>query len=136
MQTFLPYPSFRESAMCLDYRRLGKQRVEAWQIYQTLTGQSMGWINHPATRMWRDYENSLLAYGHTMCEEWIRRNYQDNMLMKFRDIWDTENTIKPSWIGDLNFHLSHQSNLLRKDPIHYSQFGWQVGNDLPYVWPV
>lgn len=32
MQTFLPFPSFRDSAECLDYRRLGKQRVETLQL--------------------------------------------------------------------------------------------------------
>ena len=32
MQTFLPYPDFVKSALVLDYRRLGKQRVEARQI--------------------------------------------------------------------------------------------------------
>lgn len=36
MQTFLPYPDFKKSASCLDNKRLGKQRVEAWQIYSTL----------------------------------------------------------------------------------------------------
>lgn len=34
MQTFLCYPDFNKSAQVLDYRRLGKQRVEAWQILQ------------------------------------------------------------------------------------------------------
>ncbi len=32
MQTFLPYQDFTETAKCLDYRRLGKQRVEAKRI--------------------------------------------------------------------------------------------------------
>lgn len=36
MQTFLPYPDFVKSAKCLDNKRLGKQRVEAWTIYRTL----------------------------------------------------------------------------------------------------
>lgn len=36
MQTFLPYPSFSESARVLDNRRLGKQRVECLQILNTL----------------------------------------------------------------------------------------------------
>ncbi len=58
MQTFLPYEDFTLSAQCLDYRRLGKQRVEALQIFNALTGASTkdgreyrGWINHPATKM-------------------------------------------------------------------------------------
>ena len=42
MQTFLPYPSFDASAKVLDYRRLGKQRVEAYQILNTITGKSAG----------------------------------------------------------------------------------------------
>lgn len=36
MNTFLPYADFQKSAQCLDNKRLGKQRVEAWQIYLTL----------------------------------------------------------------------------------------------------
>jgi Pyrimidine dimer DNA glycosylase len=35
MHTFLPYPSFEETASILDYRRLGKQRVEGFQILKT-----------------------------------------------------------------------------------------------------
>ncbi|CAM5346647.1 Cytoplasmic protein OS=Streptomyces chartreusis OX=1969 GN=CP983_00565 PE=4 SV=1 [Streptomyces chartreusis] len=31
MQTFLPHPDFRQTALLLDRRRLGKQRVEALQ---------------------------------------------------------------------------------------------------------
>ena len=38
MQTFLPYKSFTKSAQVLDYKRLGKQRVEAMQIFNALTG--------------------------------------------------------------------------------------------------
>lgn len=36
MNTFLPYDNFSKSAECLDYKRLGKQRVEVWQIYTIL----------------------------------------------------------------------------------------------------
>ena len=36
MQTFLPFPDFKMSAQVLDYKRLGKQRVEALQILKTL----------------------------------------------------------------------------------------------------
>lgn len=33
-------------------------------------------------------------------------------------------------------HASHRSNLLRKEPEHYTQFGWTEPPDLAYVWPV
>jgi hypothetical protein len=28
------------------------------------------------------------------------------------------------------------SNLIRKNPQHYSQYGWTEPQDLPYIWPV
>ena len=49
MQTFLPYKSFKQSLQSLDYRRLGKQRVEAFQILNVLLGrtETKGWsLNH------------------------------------------------------------------------------------------
>lgn len=56
MQTFLPYPDFELSARFLDRQRLGKQRVEAWQILNVLEelkipGRTPAWRNHPAVRM-------------------------------------------------------------------------------------
>jgi hypothetical protein len=42
----------------------------------------------------------------------------------------------PAWLGDESIHASHRSNLIRKDPKFYAQYGWSEGPDLPYVWPV
>lgn len=36
MQTFLPHPSFVVSVRCLDWRRLGKQRVEGRQMQSAI----------------------------------------------------------------------------------------------------
>jgi hypothetical protein len=135
MQTFLPYSSYEESAKCLDYRRLGKQRVEAFQILTTLLGISKGWVNHPAVKMWKGYEGELVVYGKTMCNEWIKKGYKDTLLPKFNSFNDLSPD-KPFWIGDYNFHLSHKSNLLRKDYEFYSKhFGTTIPKDLPYIWP-
>ena len=41
VNTFLPYPDFVKSAKALDYKRLGKQRVEAWQILRALRGEKI-----------------------------------------------------------------------------------------------
>lgn len=135
MQTFLPYPDFAKSAACLDPKRLGKQRVEAFQIHNTLTGKSNGWVNHPATKMWRGYEVALAAYFNVMRAEWIRRNY--NNTMAEMHIPAIPYVVEmPPWFGDKDFHSSHRSNLLRKDPIWYSQFNWYEPPNIPYVWPV
>lgn len=131
MQTFLPYPDYRECARVLDYRRLGKQRVEAWQILKALEGASYGWRNHPAVLMWRGYEDSLNEYGREMCLEWRERGYVDNMLERFQHKPDA---VRPVWLGDSRLHLSHQSNLIRKLPEHYKLHFPNVADDLPYYW--
>ena len=135
MQTFLPYPSFAEVAHILDYRRLGKQRVEGMQILHIITAPDYigAWKNHPAVKMWQGHENTLKLYINTMIAEWKRRNY--NNTMQIYDLNDTE-IIFPWWLGDPRLHDSHKSNLLRKEPTYYRQFGWDVPDDLPYFWPV
>lgn len=136
MQTFLPYADFKRSAKCLDYKRLGKQRVEAMQIYIMVSGQRTegGWINHPATNMWRGYPEALGLYLNACIDEWVSRGYS-NSIEKIKI--DNEKEIKmPPWLGDERVHTSHRSNLLRKDAYYYDQFGWAEGPGLPYFWPV
>ena len=134
MQTFLPYDDYKFSAQCLDNQRVGKQRVEAWQILNALGRKTGGWINHPATVMWRGHEQALIHYGMVMCGEWEERGFEDNMFVRFQARFDGRfDYQQPWWIGYEAFHISHRSNLYRKDPIHYAEFA-QYGADLPYVW--
>lgn len=142
MQTFLPYGrDFSRTAHALDYRRLGKQRVETWQILQTLLGNSKGWANHPAVKMWEGHEVVLCVYGLVMCYEWKHRGYKDNMAPRFRSlitqVYETNpNTKYPEWIDNEDIVTSHQSNLVRKFADHYRKFWPDVPDDLPYIWPV
>jgi len=133
MQTFLPYPSFSETAECLDYKRLGKQRVEAMQIYNILIGKSQGnaWKSHPAVKMWYGYEMALAKYYNCIRNEWIKRGYKNTM----PEIEIKDNIIFPDWLGQNNFHSSHRSNLKRKNPEYYSKFNWSETNDIHYMWP-
>jgi len=138
VQTFLPYSSYAKSAQVLDMRRLGKQRVETLQILNALTDPGYGWQNHPAVNMWRGYEFELIEYGIAICNEWISRGYKDTCLGKITEKIDNipEDSVDfPPWIGSMDFHLSHQSNLLRKDPAYYNQYFNNVSDDLEYVWP-
>lgn len=130
MQTFLPYKSFEDSARCLDYRRLGKQRVEARQIYNAIRNKG-GWSNHPVIKMWIGYENALIEYSNVIIEEWTRRGFKNTM--KIENICG--DIVYPHWLGDEFFHSSHRSNLLRKNFDYYSKFEWCEPLDLPYVWP-
>lgn len=140
MQTFLPYPDFSRSAACLDNKRLGKQRVEAKQIYLALTQPGYGWQNHPAVKMWRGYHWALACYGYAICQKWRDRNFADTLLPWFLEqhrkcMAENADSNNPPWLDDPSFHASHRSNLLRKDPVWYGQFGWTEPSDLPYVWP-
>jgi hypothetical protein len=137
MQTFLPYKDFKKSAECLDYKRLGKQRCEAWQILQCLLGEgSLSWKNHPAVKMWKGHEVFLCIYGMAVCCEWINRGYKDTMLKRFEnELKKLELCPYPEWIN-LSFCKRHQSNLLRKNPKYYSKFKWDVPDNLEYIWPI
>ena len=144
MQTFLPWPDPRESAAALDDRRLGKQRVETFQVLRALTWPSYGWKNHPAVRMWRGFVPGLVAYGLACVDEWRARGRADATrasLLEFtggvEPDWDDlhDRGLLPPWVGDDAVHRSHRSALRRKEPAHYDEPFGDVPDDLPYVWP-
>ena len=136
MQTFLPYRDFVPSVETLDDKRLGKQRVEAFQILRAITDSTYGWQHHPAVNMWRGYEEALALYGLATCLTWVRRGNRDNMLTRFFPYVGVPGTFSyPEWLGDDEFHRSHQSNLVRKDAQHYGPQFPDVPDDLPYYWP-
>lgn len=122
------------SAKSLDYRRLGKQRVEAYQILKTLKEGSR-WVNHPAVKMWKGYEECLKVYTNVMIAEWKRRGYNNNM--EFFEI-DWKIYYEPWWLGNENFHRAMRARLIEKLPEHYLPlFPDDKGfNDGKYLWPV
>ena len=134
MQTFLPYDNFNLSLEVLDYRRLGKQRVETWQLLNVLLNRrdkhKDGWRNHPICKMWKGYENALKLYLNKSIEIWVSQGYKNTM--KLEEI--EGDIVYPNWFGNSDFHNSHKSNLLRKDFEYYSKYGWQENPKDPYVW--
>ena len=134
MQTFLPYPDFERSLKTLDSRRLGKQRVEAFQILNLLLKRTSknGWKNHPAVKMWKGHTNALKIYFNKSIEIWISRGYKNNMNKEVL----RGKVVPPKWIGNKKFHSAHRSNLLRKNKEYYSKFKWKESTDIPYFWPV
>ena len=131
MQTFLPYADFEESAKVLDYRRLGKQRVEGMQIINAIENPNpQGWKNHPIVIMWTPYVIALKHYTNVMIREWINQGYNNNM--ELENI--TEPIVYPHWLGNKSFHSSHRANLLRKDYDYYHKFTWKEDPDNPYAW--
>lgn len=142
MQTFLPYPDFQQSAAVLDPARLGKQRVEALQMLRALVIPEYGWQSHPAVRMWMGYVPALTLYGLAMADEWTKRGFPDNTRDNIREFAPqaahpdyAAKIPMPPWLGEPEFHLSHRSNLIRKDARFYTPIFPDAEADLEYVWP-
>lgn len=139
MQTFLPLPTL--SGACLDPLRLGKQRVEAFQIYLALTNPGYGWQHHPAVKMWRGYTGALCAYGRSCCDEWTARGYRNSISFPHLDV------VVPPWVGG-PIHETHRAALLIKAEDdwlfrgddralkHYAQYDWgPTPLTYTYYWP-
>ena len=136
VNTFIPYPDFKKCAKVLDNKRLGKQRVEAKQILNILTGetQTKGWRNHVVTKMWRDYESALKLYYNIIVEEWISRGFKNTM-----KLYDIKEPITMPWfVNNKSINTSHQANLIRKYDLYYRP----IFPDVPeiyvkyrYIWP-
>ena len=143
MQTYLPFTDFTWSARCLDMETLDQQRVDTYQIMRALL-RGHGDVNHPAALMWQGHERALLAYQQAMCHEWstVRKKDDATWDMTRRVFLEhipnpmAKPLIPPSWLGNVDFHISHQSNLLRKDETHYRPWFLGIRNDHIYVWPV
>jgi hypothetical protein len=137
MQTFLPYKGYIDSASALDRQRLGKQRVEVLQLLEILDGKDSPWKHSPVVKMWKGYEHNLAHYGCILCSVWLGKGYKDTCFEKINEYRKKfKNTGIPPWLGDEKLHLSHRSNLIRKNPEHYKPiFGNDVPDNLPYYWP-
>lgn len=148
MQTFLPYSDFELCARVLDVKRLNKQIVEGKQIYDTIQHGSR-WINHPAVKMWIDYEALLIEYICSMYNEWKIRykiglrkgklkhksGEEAKLIISFYSGLGIKFFSIPNWLGDERLHSSHRSALLFKNPEWYSKFGWKEESKLNYFWP-
>ena len=114
------------------------------QIMNSITNPNYGWQNHPAKLMWEGFEPALYKYQEAIVAEWTSRGYKDNVCLdktwamltdEDKDRCFSGQVDYPMWLGDVDFHLAHQSNLIRKFPEHYIPLFPGVPNDLEYVWP-
>jgi len=137
VQIFLPYDDFRKSLRALDNKRLGKQRVETYQIISAISRRPKldgtpykGWLNHPCTIMWKNHLPALKQYLNYSIMEWIERGFKNTMNFEIVN----EEIVIPSFVGNERFHSSHRANLLKKEPDFYNQYGWTENPQDPYVW--
>jgi hypothetical protein len=151
MQTFMPYAEYFKCAQVLDNKRLGKQRVEALQIFQILKkryawyqtnnpshilnekGNLIGFLNHPAVLMWEGHSISLMHYIGSMVYEWKRRGFENTI--EIPEPFKNKEFQRPIWSLSLDFQIAHRSNLIRKFPEHYCKVWPGLRYDIEYIWP-
>lgn len=139
---FVPFPDFVWSARCLDDIRLDTMRHDVYEIMRALLTNE-GLVDSPYASMWRGHERALLAYQQAICNEWINeRGNEDTYWDKTRLLFLehipyplSKPLILPYWLGNTDFHISHQSNLLRMDESHYCSWFPGIKNNHEYVWP-
>ena len=147
MQTFVPFVDLDKSAHVLDNKRLNKQLLEGRQIYGILTsGRTKGaWVNHPAVRMWRNFDNGLFSYLKAIKNSCVDRGISTeknwNVILDLHEAnWNRgSKTVMPAWWGDNRVHQSHRNNLYVKNPDYYSQFAPDMRvsccDKCNYFWP-
>lgn len=150
----MPWPSFDESARALDKQRLQKQIVEAYQVVRCGTGAVKAWRSHPAVTMWALHLEALTRYAAACTESYNKRGGSGQLVITLanreldrfhREQPDDAKSqlLGPPWaVGFAPFHVSHQLNLVRKQPGWYLKslmldgvVAHSVAMAEPYLWP-
>tara|TARA_R110002012_G_C11343646_1_gene578648 strand:- start:57 stop:326 length:270 start_codon:yes stop_codon:yes gene_type:complete len=81
--------------------------------------------------MWRGYAPALRMYMRAAIIEWVHRGYRNTMEIPAREEYTS-----PSWLYKSSpVCISHQANLVRKDPEYYGAQFPEVDPLMPYHWP-
>ena len=130
MQTFLSEPTFAASAKALDSKRLNKQLLEGRQMLNALAGNQKGFVNHPATQMWKGHEHRFLDYLNEVATEMMNRNIQweknhEAIVQLFDNHFLDSSYEDPYWwSGESKQRIitTHRANLYLKDPDYYCKY--------------
>lgn len=127
MQTFITSLNLEQSAYSLwengvSGNRLSNQINEALIILRTLTGWyaergRKGWPNHPATKMWSNYQDTLFNYTNT-CVVIYERLSGNDCEKRYSDLQELYPLVNksgnyPHWLTE-EFCSNHRAILLGK----------------------
>jgi hypothetical protein len=130
MQTWITDTDISVSAHNLDRQRLGAQMYEGIHILASLCGVCDKLVNpkrdvssHPASKLWKGYEDALFAYLCIHIIEWDSRGYKtqinmDNMRMLSMCVPLSSNGLIDFITSELI--TTHRSVLIAKKPDHYA----------------
>jgi len=133
----MPNIGFFKSLRPLDDARLGKQRQDALKVLKALMGEEE-MRPHPVLNMWEGYEYTLGVYGMSACSIWkTERKKNENLAFEIHRILEDvpHELAMPPWMEDLDFHRSHRSYLIRRNPGVYEEMWPNTPVDMPLLWP-
>jgi hypothetical protein len=85
---------------------------------------------------------ALTMYGLAMVDEWTKRGHPDNTRANITEFAPqaahpdyAAKIPMPPWLGDPDFHLSHRSKLVRKEPKVYTSVFTDAIPEMDYIWP-
>lgn len=145
MIIWMPYVAPGATAQSLTDDHLHDQIESAEALLDLLERRTTD-ENHQhwhATQMWTGYEYSLCVHGLMMATELasVREREIDSGSAAYlvrigRELEETPGIEKgsPPWLGDLDVHRSHRSNLIMKNP-EYAQKWEGVPLKMPLLWP-
>lgn len=117
-----------------DQVRIGTGKKQIWwprsQTFLAAEGErliKLGFINHPASRMWLGYSESLLEYLNAHIEVWAEQGYNNVTL----SVIPVSNPKKPFWVNSTLIE-NHRGVLYGKDPQFYQE--WAT-DQTEYIWP-
>jgi len=112
--TFITDDDPKVCARNLDYKRLGKQKLECKWIINSIESKKNN--KHPGYLMWEGYLNYLKHYTNCIIEEWLRRGYKNTM-----EIYSLPSEFEKPWFFTYRpLQLTHICSLKRKDSNYYN----------------
>lgn len=133
--TLMPSIGFHKSLVLIDDARLSKQRQDVLRILRGIMGEEPWHISHAG---WEGYEYTLGVFGMSACSVWQnQRGHRDSIAFQLHEILEgvPHDLVQPPWIGDLNFHRSHRSYLVRRMPEFYAEKFPNNPEGMPLLWP-
>ena len=154
MNTWLPYEDFEKSVECLTDNHLRMQVTDCAKILYWRTGMPIDGRNasrqqmlHPCVVQWDGYLSYLLDYSLEAMTQAQERTYygtkKEEINKRVEQILfivptvesRLDNSEKPHWLGDKDYHDSHKSNLMRVNSFYKEYWITEVNEGLEYVWP-
>lgn len=146
---YMPYIKYQHTAASLSDDHLDNTIKTCIQIFRVFLGENRVLRGHPIYRMWKGHEMALLTFGGSLSSEWSRRMEAmlgeadperqiafHSLAVQHGSKFSRRSVLKPSWLGDIDYHRSCRSELLRLDREHYGPQGWgEVPERMPQLFP-